>query len=101
MLRSITALLVSLTVALTAPVFGQQPASNESQQKAAADPNARICEDIVQTGSRIVTKRFCATRAEWEDNKRQDREAVEKAQLSPCVLTHTEVGANGNGHQAC
>lgn len=88
-------------MALAAPVFGQQPAPYETQSDASADPNARICEDIVQTGSRIATKRFCATKAEWEDKKRQDREAVEKAQLSPCVLTHTEVGANGNGHQAC
>ena len=75
--------------------YGQSTSSSQpssSQQKPAADPDERICEDVTQTGSRLATKRFCATRAEWEDKKRQDREAVEKAQMSPCVLTH-----NGSG----
>ncbi len=99
--RSKTALLASLTAALAVPAFGQQTAPNQTNRKSVVDPNERICEDVVQIGSRLATKRFCATRAEWEEKKRQDREAVEKAQLSPCVLTHTEIGANGNGHQAC
>lgn len=63
----------------------------------APDPNQRICEDVTQTGSRLGTKRFCATRSEWEDKKRQDREAVEKAQTSPCVLSHN----SSNGSQSC
>jgi hypothetical protein len=94
------AVLAAVSAALfTAPAAGQQAAPTSPQR--AADPNEKICEDIVQTGSRLATRRICATRAEWDDRRRQDREAVEKAQLSPCVLTHTEVGANGNGHQAC
>jgi hypothetical protein len=68
-----------------------------SQQKPTADPNERICEDIVLTGSRLATKRFCGTRAEWADRKKQDREAIEKAQLSPCVLTQN----GGSGKPAC
>jgi hypothetical protein len=68
-----------------------------SQQKSTANPNERICEDIVLTGSRLATRRFCATRAEWEDRKKQDREAIEKAQLSPCVLTHN----GGSGKASC
>jgi hypothetical protein len=74
-------------VALTATAtYAQQ---NPPQQKPAPDPNEKICEDVVQTGSRLATKRFCATRSEWEDKKRQDREAVEKAQLNPCVIQTT------------
>jgi hypothetical protein len=65
------------------------------------DPNERICENITSIGSRIATKRFCGTRAEWADRKRQDREALERAQLSPCVMTHNVRGANGNGAQSC
>jgi hypothetical protein len=72
---------------------GQSP----SQQKPPRDPNERICEDIVLTGSRLASRRFCGTRAEWEDKRRQDREAVEKAQLSPCVLTHN----GGTGKASC
>lgn len=81
-------------VALSTPTFAQQP---PPQQKPVLDPNERICEDVIQTGSRIGAKRFCATRSEWEDKKRQDREAVEKAQLSPCMQTHN----SGRGTASC
>jgi len=36
-------------------------------------------------GSRIATKRFCGTRAEWAERKQQDRDALDAAQRSPCV----------------
>jgi hypothetical protein len=61
------------------------------------DPNERICENLIVTGSRLATKRFCGTRAEWADRKRQDREALERAQASPCMLTHNGSG----GHPSC
>jgi hypothetical protein len=77
-------------LSLSTPAFTQP---SPSQQKPAADPNDRVCEDIVQTGSRIAAKRFCGTRSEWEEKKKQDREAVEKAQLNSCMITHT--GASG------
>ena len=48
-------------------------------------PNEKVCEDIPMIGSRLAKKRFCGTKAEWADRKRQDREALEKAQMSPCV----------------
>ncbi len=57
------------------------------------DPNERICEKITPVGSRLATKRFCGTRAEWADRRRQDREALEAAQKGPCVITTT--GATG------
>jgi len=33
-------------------------------------------------GSRLATKRVCMTAAEWEIRRREDREAVEKAQVN-------------------
>ncbi len=48
-------------------------------KKAAHDPNERICEDLY-VGTRVNTRRFCGTRAEWEALKQQDREEVQKAQ---------------------
>ena len=53
------------------------------------DPNERICEKITPIGSRLASKRFCGTRAEWADRKLQDKQALEKAQLSPCVRNGT------------
>lgn len=69
------------------------PAANTN----VGDPNERICENITPIGSRLATKRFCGTRAEWADRRRQDREAIENAQRSPCVLTHN----GGTGHPSC
>ena len=69
------------------------PATNTN----VGNKNEKICENIIPIGTRLATKRFCGTRAEWEDRRRQDREAVENAQRSPCVLTHN----SGSGRPAC
>ena len=76
-----------------APASGKQVAPNHD----VGDPNERICENITPIGSRLATKRFCGTRAEWADRKRQDREALEAAQRGPCMLTRT----GGTGRPAC
>lgn len=61
----------------------------EQSGKTAYDPNERICENVTLTGSRLGKKRFCGTRAEWEERRRRDREEVEKAQRMPCVVNGT------------
>jgi hypothetical protein len=86
-----TGMLGMVALSFSATVHAQAGASQQRESKA----NDRVCEDIIQTGSRIASKRFCGTRSEWDDRKRQDREAVERAQLSPCVLTKT--GSSGKG----
>jgi hypothetical protein len=58
------------------------------------DPNEKICEDIIVTGSRLAKKRFCGTRAEWEDKRMQDRKLIEEIQRSPCQITKS--GGNSN-----
>ena len=55
--------------------------------KAPRDPNEKICQVITPVGSRLGGKKICATRAEWEDKKRQDRDATEKAQTQLCVVS--------------
>lgn len=50
------------------------------------DQNAKVCEIVIPVGSRLATKKICATRAEWDDKRRQDREAVEKAQVVQCKV---------------
>lgn len=57
------------------------PATNTN----AGNANEKICENITPVGSRLATKRFCGTRAEWADRKMQERQALEEAQRSPCV----------------
>lgn len=63
--------------------------------------NEKICENIPEIGSRLAKKRVCATRAEWEEKRRLDREAVEQAQKligGPCQTTPS--GRNG-GPTSC
>jgi hypothetical protein len=77
-----------LAIATTVPAAAQKqavPANNTN----VGDPNEKICQNITPIGSRLATKRFCGTRAEWEDRKRQDREALEAAQKGPCVIQTT------------
>ena len=51
-----------------------------------ADPKERISETVTMIGSRLNKKRICASRAEWQEMRLRDRQEVERAQLSPCVL---------------
>ena len=62
--------------------------------RAAADPDEKVCEDIKIIRSRLAVKRICATRAEWKEKRKLDREVVDDAQrhaADPCnsVLTRT------------
>ncbi len=86
---------------LATPTLAETSGKKVAPNHNVGDPNERICETIIPIGSRIGTKKFCGTRAEWADRKRQDREALERAQLSPCVMTHNVRAANGNGSQSC
>ncbi len=58
---------------------------DSSVARPARDPNQKICEDITYVGSRLATKRICATRAEWEARKKASRDEVDDIQRSPCV----------------
>ncbi len=91
---------VSRCVAAATPVLSYFLASAAivqaapaSPQAPTAGPNEKVCETITLTGSRLATKRICATRAEWEERRRSDREEIDKAQRSPCVIQTT--GATG------
>lgn len=73
-------LLAILTAtAFVGSVSAEPAAPATPAKKAVHDPNERICEDLY-IGTRVNTKRFCGTRAEWEALKQQDREEVQKAQ---------------------
>ena len=54
--------------------------------KGPRDPNEKVCQVIKPVGSRLATRKVCATRAEWEAQKQQDRELTERAQTQLCVV---------------
>jgi hypothetical protein len=86
---------IVLGTLLAAAPISAAGADEAAKTKAAThDPNERVCENIVVVGSRLATRRFCGTRAEWQARQREDRDVVEDAQrhaAPPCsaVLTHT------------
>jgi hypothetical protein len=78
---------------LTIPAQSAFSAEAWSQpKKVAADPNQKVCEDITMVGSRLAKKRICATRAEWAEKRKQDRDTVDDAQRSAhigCSVVNT------------
>lgn len=71
-----------------------QAMTEPGSARIAADPDERVCEDIKVIGSRLAVRRICATRAEWKEKRKMDREVVDDAQrhaADPCnsILTHT------------
>ena len=96
--RSILALVATVAGALiAAPVAA---AGSASAQASGYDPNERVCEKIITTGSRLASKTVCMTRAQWEQRRRDDRDAVEGAQRSanaPCSTVNTRTGAPNCG----
>src|SRR5215212_3509362 len=78
--------LATLSVVFAALLSTATPA--QGVQTAKPDPSGeKICEKITVTGSRLATRKLCATRAEWAERRRQDRDIVEGIQmlrLNPC-----------------
>jgi hypothetical protein len=88
---ALTLLAVSAYAILSTPVL-----ADSTQPKSAKDPNERICENETMVGSRLTVHRVCATRAEWAEKRRLDREAIDSAQRSPntgCTTVNTYIPA--------
>jgi hypothetical protein len=74
------------TVALSAllasaGVAAQTPSSGGSPEREAGDPDRRICQPVAETGSRLSRGRVCLTRSQWEQQRRETRQNVERAQV--------------------
>jgi hypothetical protein len=54
----------------------------QAQPGAVTSPNQSetVCQKVEVLGSRLSTKSICMTRAEWAQRRKDDREAVERAQ---------------------
>ena len=75
--------LCAMVLAAAAPDTNSPPVPATNTN--VGDPNEKICETIKPIGSRLATKRFCGTRAEWADRKLQEKQALENAQRSACM----------------
>jgi hypothetical protein len=82
MLKKIcTVSIVGLVVGLCTPAVAQQQTNAQpAQRQTIADPNAVVCQKQEVTGSRLVSKKVCKTRAEWADGQLQDKQEVSRVQ---------------------
>lgn len=69
----------SLLVAAT-PVSAQTPSSSSPAEGSATSPNDMICRTQGETGSRLQRSRVCRTRAQWDEQRRDNRQALERTQ---------------------
>ncbi len=69
-------------VALAAAVASTAASAAPADKRKPADPNEVVCEKQTVVGSRLATKRICMTRAQWAEQRRLDRQDLDKAQQS-------------------
>ena len=68
-----------MTIIVASPVEAQ----NEPQPpKKVANPNQIVCEKSEVLGSRVAVKKVCMTRAEWADRRLQDRQEIDRVQMT-------------------
>lgn len=91
----LTCLLAAIALAGSGPATAA--AFQGQGQSAKSPPAKKVCQTYTVTGSRLATKRVCGTADEWADRRLQDRQAIEKVQMQPCVLQ----GTGGTGRPSC
>ena len=74
------ALLFGSLVLAAAPAFAQTPSSASPAEGSTTSPTDIICRTQGETGSRLQRTRVCHTRAEWEQQRRDNRQALERTQ---------------------
>ena len=85
-----TAVAILPAVVLGAPASAQQqPPQNNTPitvtgtqpAKKTPDPNEVVCEKERDSSSRIVVRQVCMTRGQWSEQRRMDRQEIDKAQI--------------------
>lgn len=80
----ISAAALALTPLAWTPALAQDSQQQQTTRKA-ADPNEVVCEKQQETGSRLSSERVCMTRSQWAEQRRLDRQEIEKAQTQRSV----------------
>jgi invasion protein IalB len=76
---TLLAVLAAITVA--SPGAAQDASQTNAQpHKKVYDPNEVVCEKTEVLGSRLATKKVCMTRAQWAEQRQQDRDEIDRDQ---------------------
>lgn len=84
MLKSLIAISVMVGAV---PAIAQDTTQPQPVKSTAKDPNKLICEKVEAIGSRISSKRVCMTAAQWDEQKRLNREVLQQAQQNTGIPT--------------
>lgn len=84
-------------IALSGGIVAAPGLAEQGKDRPAPDPNEKMCQTESVVGSRLATRRVCATRAEWAERRRLDREAIDQGQRSPCMISRT----SSTGRASC
>jgi hypothetical protein len=79
------ALALILAAVAASAALAQQPAPRSARaggRTVQFDPNEIVCRLQQENGSRLNWHRVCVTRAQWAEQRRLDRQNVEKAQTN-------------------
>ena len=71
---------ILLSAAIVAVSIAATASAQDSTSRPPPDPNEKICETVTTIGSRIAAKKVCATRAEWAQKRKDDRNLAEDIQ---------------------
>lgn len=72
----------ALVLGSAVPVAAQAPDAAKQTTAKAKDPNRKICQEFLETGSRLAGRRVCMTAADWAAQRQEHRDDVERAQKS-------------------
>ena len=89
-------MVVLLLAATSTPVSAATPAQTVDSQTASAagNPSQVICERVEKIGTRLGSSRVCMTRAEWAEQRRLNRDTVDRAQQTRCESLDPKLGGN-------
>lgn len=76
-----------IAAALALPLLAANVAAQEHSKpdkNATPDPNEVICRKEPVVGSRLQMSKTCMTRAQWAEQRQQDRQAIERVQAGSC-----------------
>ena len=77
-MTKVAMMLCAAAALVSTPVLAQatQPPAQSGTATKAKDPNRMICQREEQLGSRLSARKVCMTATEWDQLRRDSREAV-------------------------
>ena len=73
-------MLIGLGAVAAVAVMGASGSDAMAKSKAKADPNKVVCKNVSESGSRLKSKRVCQTNAQWAEQRRDAKEAIDHIQ---------------------